>query len=675
MNDNPNFVQRHARRIVAILFIVVTGWLSRLPQLPAEERASLAGGFRFKVFDLPVVGDRAPQTVRTLHPGLAHVQRWVSAVGASVALNDLDGDGLSNDLCYIDTRTDQVIVTPVPGTGPRYEPFVLDPAPLPFDRETMAPMGCRLGDFNEDGLIDVAVYFWGRTPIVYLQRSTQGVVLRGKRFAARELVPDLGIWNTNTATSADLDGDGHLDLIFGNYFPDDMEVLGRSATGPVEMNASMSRAQNGGLNRVLLFRSGTSGDEPTVTFDVISDAFPESTEHRWTLGVGAADLDGDLLPELYFASDFGPDALLHNRSTPGRLKFAVLEGEKTFTTPSSKVLGRDSFKGMGVDFGDINGDGIMDISVSNIADEFALEESHFAWISTGETARMAGGVAPYRDESEPLGISRGGWGWDTRFGDFNNDGVLELLQATGFLNGTDDRWPNLQEAAMGNDQLLKYPSMWFHCLDGADLSGHQVNAFFVRAADGRFHDLAGDVGLGMEQVSRGIATADVDGDGDLDFAVANQWETSRFFRNDCPTPGAFLGLRLLLPCVSNGSGVHVQAGHPVQVGHPVRAGLSSARSAPSHDATPAAPTSPARPAIGATAIVHLPDGRKLIGQVDGGNGHSGARSPELHFGLGDVGEFVEISVDLRWRDANGRVTRETITVTPGWHTVRLGAGG
>ena len=43
---------------------------------------------------------------------------------------------------------------------------------------------------------------------------------------------------------------------------------------------------------------------------------------RWA----AADLDGDLLPEIYIANDFGPDRLLHNRSTPGNLKFALLEG-------------------------------------------------------------------------------------------------------------------------------------------------------------------------------------------------------------------------------------------------------------------------------------------------------------------------------------------------------------
>ncbi len=43
-----------------------------------------------------------------------------------------------------------------------------------------------------------------------------------------------------------------------------------------------------------------------------------------------------------------------------------------------------------------------------------------------------------------------------------------------------------------------------------------------------------------------------------------------------------------------------------------------------------------RPAIGAAATVFLPDGRRMTAQVDGGNGHSGKRSQDLHFGLGNV---------------------------------------
>jgi enediyne biosynthesis protein E4 len=43
-----------------------------------------------------------------------------------------------------------------------------------------------------------------------------------------------------------------------------------------------------------------------------------------------------------------------------------------------------------------------------------------------------------------------------------------------------------------------------------------------------------------------------------------------------------------------------------------------------------------RPAIGAVAVVSFADGRRLVGQIDGGNGHSGRRAPEIHFGLGAI---------------------------------------
>ena len=181
---------------------------------------------------------------------------------------------------------------------------------------------------------------------------------------------------------------------------------------------------------------------------------------------------------------------------------------------------------MGVDFGDLNGDGLLDIYVSNITDEYALQESHFAFLSTGELNRMKDGIAPYVDRSETLGLSRSGWGWETRLNDFDNDSVLEALQATGFVKGSVNRWPEFHELAMANDNLIDNPRIWPRFQPGDDLSGHSHNPFFVYASDGRYHDVALEVGLGEIQLSRGIATADVDGDGRLDFALANQWEPS-----------------------------------------------------------------------------------------------------------------------------------------------------
>src|SRR6185436_10052317 len=152
------------------------------------------------------------------------------------------------------------------------------------------------------------------------------------------------------------------------------------ATGDEHMQHSMSRAFNSGRKHLLIWQSDTKGG---VQYRDMSGTLTDEMNYGWTLATGAADLDGDLLPEIYFANDFGPDRLWHNLSTPGRLKFELLHGIKTLGVPRSKVLGRDSFKGMGIDFGDVNGDGLLDIYVSNIADEYALEESHFVWVNTG----------------------------------------------------------------------------------------------------------------------------------------------------------------------------------------------------------------------------------------------------------------------------------------------------
>src|SRR5206468_1527125 len=82
---------------------------------------------------------------------------------------------------------------------------------------------------------------------------------------------------------------------------------------------------------------------------------------------------------------------------------------------------------------------------------------------------------------------------------------------------------------------------------------------------------------------------------------------------------------------------------------------------------------PGRPAIGATARVLLSDGRKLIGQVDGGSGHSGRRSPDIHLGLGELAKGQRVPEELKWRDTSGKVRATTLQMEPGWHVVQLGS--
>jgi hypothetical protein len=162
--------------------------------------------------------------------------------------------------------------------------------------------------------------------------------------------------------------------------------------------------------------------------------------------------------------------------------------------------------------------------------------------------------------------------------------------------------------------------------------------------------VATDIGIDGYMVTRGVAIADIDGDGRLDFAVANQWEPSFLFHNESTTTAGFLGLHLLLPIGDAAAATRERAGHP---------GVDTV----------------GRYAIGATATAILPDGRRLVSFVDGGNGHSGKRSPDIHFGLGDVPGNAHIRVELRWRDAAGHTHLHIREFTPGWHTVVLGNGG
>src|SRR5262249_26072558 len=160
---------------------------------------------------------------------------------------------------------------------------------------------------------------------------------------------------------------------------------------------------------------------------------------------------------------------------------------------------------------DINGDGVPDIYVSNIATEYGLEESHFMFVSEGPPSRLGEGWAPWVDRNEPLGLSRSGWAWDAKLADFYNDGRLGAQQATGFVRGSVNRWPELHELAMGNDELLRDPRNWPRIRPGDDLSGFSPTAFFVRDGSGRYIDIGRALGLLEPAASRGIAIADVDG--------------------------------------------------------------------------------------------------------------------------------------------------------------------
>jgi enediyne biosynthesis protein E4 len=608
----------------------------------------------YKFQGMPIAmppGYHPTQTIRQVNPAYQHLVSWISSVGASIAMADVTGHGLSDSMCIVDPRTNDVVVTYAP-TAPvadQFTPFVLNPAPLPYN-STMAPMGCVPGDYNGDGRTDFIVYYWGRTPIVFLAKST-ATTPSASAYKPVELMPedvdgqyDGPDWNTNDVTVADFEGNGHPDLFLGNYFPDSA-VLDPNGINNVQMPSSLSDAKNGGGDYMFRWLGGTSGANPTVSYQIVKNAIPYEDSTGWTLGGATADLTGDGLPDLYIANDFGPGHLLYNLSTPGHLKFTAATGERGALTPKSFVLGRGSFKGMGADFSDLADNGKYDLMVSNITTPWGLQESNFVFMNQATSGKamasdLARNVAPFDQESEQMGMAWTGWSWDVKAGDFLNNGSDDEVQTDGFIKGTIDRWNWLQEMAMTNDDLLSNPADWPLVEPGDDIAGSQCPAFYADGGNDKFVNISQQLGMctkADQTPTRGVATADVQGNGALDFALARQWGPPVFYANQSPNLGNYLGLNLYRPAVGGGT-----AGQGL-------AGIGA-------------------PAYGTTVTINTP-GHTQVSQLDGGSGSAGKRSFEVSFGLGSY--TGPVTVHLQWVNNAGQQEHQTLSLTPGTHNLML----
>ena len=571
----------------------------------------------------------------------AHVEYFLSGFApAGVALADLDGNGLSDEACTTDVLTSRVTIHPVPGRQAPFAPFDLDLTavgrPLPHAR----PSGCLPGDFNEDGTVDLLVYFWGATPVIFNRDSSRP--LSKEAFKAESLLRDDAgntRWYTQAMLRADVDGDGRLDLVVANYFADNGAILNGTTSGPSEMNGGWGDATNGAKNRILLAQNPVGG----VNFVEAKNVFPET---EWTIALGAADLNGDQLPEIIFVNDHGPDRVMRNRSKPGNLQFEYMVAPRSIDVAKSKTLGHDNFHGMGIDFGDLNRDGRLDWFVSNWTSEYLIQQSNFAWISTGDAQR------PFVDYAEDLGLARTvGVPWDVRIADFNNDGSPEIVQSTGFMRGQVNRVPEFHELALFNDQVVKFPEAWHHFSDDDEFGGQSFNGFYTKGQAGRYVDIGSSLSMFEEEVSRGIVVADVDGDGRLDMLVGVQRSAPMFYHNQSKSTGAFLSLVLSLPfTASKPEDIRIYKGTP------------GAASLP-----------PGRIAIGANVTVTLPSGERIAATVDGGSGFAGRPDGTIHLGLGALASEAKLKVTVAWRGVDGRLFTDDVELTPGRYTLGLGS--
>ena len=354
-------------------------------------------------------------------------------------------------------------------------------------------MGCAVGDVDNDGDPDVYATYLG--PNRLYRNEARG------RFA--EVAKEAGVADAGWGASAafgDLDADGFLDLYATNYVAFDLEhppspdikcsykgldvFCGPSGFAPQPDRVYHNRGDGRFVDK--------SADTGLVSF-----VYPG-------LGVvfGDFDADGDL--DIYVANDTAPNLLLRNDGDWQLTEVGLKAGVAFGGTGNPQA-------GMGVNSGDFDNDGRLDLFVTNFSDDVNTlyrNEGNLRFEDVTFAAGLGGIVPPYL-------------GWGTGFFDFDNDGWLDLFAANGHL------YPQLEQYPFG----LRYAQ--------ANLLYHNRGGHFVEVGRER------GPGWAIEKVSRAASLGDFDNDGDVDLLVVNLNDRPTLLRNEGGNGNNWLGLKLV----------------------------------------------------------------------------------------------------------------------------------
>ncbi len=479
--------------------------------------------------------------------------------GSGVALGDVDGDGRV-DIYLARLEGPNALFKNLGGW--RFEDVTDSAGVAAADRFST---GATFADIDGDDDLDLFVTALGGPNALYVNdgsgRFTDGTAEAGLTFHGGSM----------TATLADVEGDGDLDLYVANYkarnvqdiFPpqergfdqvlrqvgEDWEVVPhfrdhyRVLLLPQHSKVvRIERAEpdlfylNDGTGRFeqVGWLSGRFLDEAGHPLEEVPDYFG--------LAARFYDIDRDNDPDLYVCNDFeDPDFFLLN------------DGAGTFRAAPRLALRTTSNAGMAVDFADIDRDGDVDFFEIDMLSREPLQRrrqrpSHTALPKLpGEidnrpqmqrnTLFLNRGDNTFAQIAELSGVTASGWSWGVLFADIDLDGYEDILVSNGMLRDVQDSDADrlVREAGLAAERSpmavgwprtkLLYPPL------------RTRNVAFRNRGDWTFEEVGTEWGFATdEDISHGIAAGDLDGDGDLDVVVNRLGDPVAVFRNETSAP-------------------------------------------------------------------------------------------------------------------------------------------
>jgi len=397
-------------------------------------------------------------------PQQARPMRALEAFGSGCAAFDADNDGWQDVL---------LVGEPHPGLfrNAAGEQFVDVTAESGLDAEKGKWTGCAVGDYNGDGLLDLLLTGY-HCLALYANRG-------GFRFEPATAAAGLdrdnhGLWGAS-AGFMDLNGDGWLDLAILNYVvfgPDSQQYCEYRPGIRTGCTPKMYPPERGEI-----WRNDGQG-----RFELVPAEAGMAETTGVALVLAFTDLDGDGLVDFYIGNDAVPADFIHN-----------LGGMRFENVASTSGLARDglghSIAAMGADWGDFDGDGRLDLTVTNF--QF---ESFVLFRNVGDGL--------FRDVSartELYAATRNRLGFGAKWVDFENDGWLDLWYVNGHV------YDNAEE---------------FH---GYGAQFRQPSSLFRNERGAKFIDLVPALGADVQRtmVGRGSATLDFNNDGLVDLLAVD----------------------------------------------------------------------------------------------------------------------------------------------------------